>query len=66
MMMDQAEKGDPEVPARRAGQGFLPPFCGHEYPPLKGSPGAVICTRPCHPETETHLNEETGWVWLTG
>jgi hypothetical protein len=39
------------------------PFCGHEYPPLRASPGAVICTKPCHPETERHLNEETGWVW---
>jgi hypothetical protein len=64
-MTDRAEMGEPEVPAHWAGQGFLPPFCGHEYPPLKGSPGAVICTKPCHPETETHLNEETGWVWLT-
>ena len=41
------------------------PFCGDEYPPLKASPGAVICTKPCHPETEIHLNEETGWVWRT-
>jgi len=41
------------------------PFCGDEYPPLKASPGAVICTKPCHPETEMHLNEETGWVWRT-
>jgi hypothetical protein len=40
-----------------------PPFCGDEYPPLKGSPGTVICTKPCHPEAEIHLNEETGWVW---
>jgi hypothetical protein len=42
------------------------PFCGDEYPPLKASPGAVICTKPCHPESEMHLNEETGWVWRTG
>lgn len=40
-----------------------PPFCGDEYPPLKGAPGAVICTKPGHPATEHHLNEETGWVW---
>jgi hypothetical protein len=39
------------------------PFCGDEYPPLKGSPGAVICTKPSHAHTEMHLNEETGWVW---
>jgi hypothetical protein len=39
------------------------PFCGDEYPPLKGSPGAVICTKPSHPHTEMHLNDETGWVW---
>ena len=38
-------------------------FCGDEYPPLKGSPGTIICTKPCHPEAEIHLNEETGWVW---
>jgi hypothetical protein len=42
------------------------PFCGDEYPPLKASPGAVICTKPCHPKAEMHLNEETGWVWGTG
>ena len=41
------------------------PFCGDEYPPLKASPGTVVCTKPCHPETEMHLNEETGWVWRT-
>jgi hypothetical protein len=39
------------------------PFCGDEYPPLKGSPGAVICTKACHPQTQMHMNEETGWVW---
>jgi hypothetical protein len=39
------------------------PFCGDEYPPLKGAPGTVICTKPCHPEAEMHQNEETGWVW---
>lgn len=39
------------------------PFCGDEYPPLKGSPGAVVCTKAPHPPTEIHLNEETGWVW---
>lgn len=42
-----------------------PPFCGDEYPPLKGSPGAVVCTKPCHPATEPHLNQETGWAWRT-
>jgi hypothetical protein len=41
----------------------LMPFCGNEYPPLKGSPGAVVCTKSSHPHTEIHLNEETGWVW---
>ncbi len=40
-----------------------PPFCGDEYPPLKGSPGTVVCTKPAHPEAELHLNEETGWAW---
>jgi hypothetical protein len=39
------------------------PFCGDEYPPLRGTPGSVICTKPCHADTEMHLNEETGWVW---
>lgn len=42
------------------------PFCGDEYPPLKDSPGAVVCTKPQHPVTEIHLNEETGWVWRSG
>ena len=39
------------------------PFCGDDYPPLKGSPGAVVCTKSCHCKTEMHMNEETGWVW---
>lgn len=39
------------------------PFCGDEYPPLRGSPGTVVCTKPAHPVTDMHLNEETGWVW---
>lgn len=39
------------------------PFCGDEYPPLKGSPGTVVCTKDPHPASEWHLNEETGWVW---
>lgn len=42
------------------------PFCGDEYPPLKGSPGVVVCTKAPHPVTEIHLNEETGWVWRSG
>ena len=37
-----------------------------EYPPLKGSPGAVVYTKPQHLVTEIHLNEETGWVWRSG
>jgi hypothetical protein len=49
--------------APRAGQGLKWPFCGDEYPPLKGSPGTVVCTREPHSATEMHLNEETGWVW---
>lgn len=39
------------------------PFCGDEYPPLKGSPGTVVCTKEPHPAQEWHLNEETGWTW---
>ena len=39
------------------------PFCGDEYPPLKGSPGTVVCTKDPHPAADWHLNEETGWVW---
>jgi hypothetical protein len=35
----------------------------NDYPPLKGSPGAVVCTKSCHGKTEMHMNEETGWVW---
>lgn len=42
------------------------PFCGDEYPPLKGTLGALVCTKAPHPPTEIHLNEETGWVWRTG
>jgi len=42
------------------------PFCGDEYPPLKGFPGPVVCTKPQHPVTEIHLSEETGWVWPSG
>jgi hypothetical protein len=30
-----------------------------------GRTGAVICTKPCHPYAEIHLNEVTGWVWRT-
>jgi hypothetical protein len=52
-------------PAPWAGGDVHLPFCGDEYPPLKASPGAVVCTKPCHPESEMHLNEETGWVWRT-
>ena len=37
------------------------PFCGDEYPPLKGAPGTVVCTKPRYPATDMHLNEETGW-----
>lgn len=51
------------MPARWGDGDVCLPFCGDEYPPLKASPGAVICTKPCHPKTEMHLNEETGWVW---
>src|SRR5262249_22606146 len=39
------------------------PFCGDEDPPLKGSPGTVVCTKDLHPAAEWHLNEETGWMW---
>ena len=51
------------MPSHLAGVHIPLPFCGDDYPPLKGSPGAVICTKPCHGETEMHMNEETGWVW---
>ena len=62
-MMNGAEAGSSGASAHRAGSETTLPFCGDEYPPLKGSPGAVICTKACHPETQTHMNEETGWVW---
>jgi hypothetical protein len=39
------------------------PFCGHEYPPLKGTLSTMVCTKEPHPATETHLNEETGLGW---
>ena len=62
-MTDWTEGSRWGVPARLAPGGAAPPFCGDEYPPLKGSPGTVICTKPCHPRTELHMNEETGWHW---
>jgi len=62
-MTNGAEAGSSGASAHSAGSEILLPFCGDEYPPLKGSPGAVICTKACHPETQTHMNEETGWVW---
>jgi hypothetical protein len=62
-MINGAEAGSSGAPAHSAGPGIPPPFCGDEYPPLKGSPGTVICTKARHPQTQMHLNEETGWVW---
>jgi len=59
------EVGGSGGPARWGDGDVLLPFCGDEYPPLKASPGTVICTKACHPKTEMHLNEETGWVWQT-
>ena len=65
-MKEHAEAGGSGGPVPWTDGEVLLPFCGDDYPPLKGSPGAVICTKPCHPVTEKHLNEETGWVWRTG
>src|SRR5215469_11789331 len=62
-MTNGAEAGSSGASAQRASSEITLPFCGDEYPPLKGSPGAVICTKACHPETQMHMNEETGWVW---
>ena len=62
-MMNGPEAESSGASARRASFEVSLPFCGSEYPPLKGSPGAVICTKACHPETQMHMNEETGWVW---
>ena len=62
-MTNGAEAGSSGASAQRAGSEITLPFCGDEYPPLKGSPGAVICTKACHRETQLHMNEETGWVW---
>jgi hypothetical protein len=28
--------------------------------------GTVAGTKPRHPDTETHLDEEAGWVWPGG
>lgn len=39
------------------------PFCGDEYPPLKGTLSTMVCTKEPHPATETHLNEATGLGW---
>lgn len=58
-----AEVRRSDDPVAWDGREVSPPFCGDEYPPLKGSPGAVVCTKPWHPAAEMHLNEETGWVW---
>lgn len=62
-MMNGAAAGSSDASARRASFEMPLPFCGDEYPPLKGSPGAMICTKAYHPETQMHMNEETGWVW---
>lgn len=62
-MRGPTDAGAAGGPAQWAPGSTQPPFCGDEYPPLKGSPGAVICTKPCHPKTEMHLNDETGWLW---
>jgi hypothetical protein len=63
VMTNGAEAGSSGAPARKASSEMPLPFCGDEYPPLKGSPGAVVCTKACHPQTQMHMNEETGWVW---
>jgi hypothetical protein len=62
-MTDGAETRGSGPPTRRTSGQTPLPFCGDEYPPLKGSPAVVICTKSCHPETHVHMNEETGWVW---
>ena len=62
-MTDRVERRGQGTPSRFAGVDLTFPFCGDDYPPLKGSPGAVICTKRCHGKTEMHLNEEIGWVW---
>jgi len=70
-MTNGAEAGSSGAPARKASSEMPLPFCGDEYPPLKGSPGAVICTKACHPETQVHMNEEdldatwTVMEWIT-
>jgi hypothetical protein len=61
--MDRVEAGGPGMPSHWDGADIPLPFCGDDYPPLKGSPGAVVCTKSCHCETEMHMNEKTGWVW---
>ena len=62
-MMNGPEAESSGASARRASFEVSLPFCGSEYPPLKGSTGAVICTKACHPKTQLHMNEETGWLW---
>ena len=61
--MGRIETGGPGLPSHWDGVDIPFPFCGDDYPPLKGSPGAVVCTKSCHGKTEMHMNEETGWVW---
>ena len=62
-MRGSTDAGAAGGPAPWAPGSAEPPFCGDEYPPLKGAPGAVVCTKECHPATEVHLNHETGWRW---
>jgi hypothetical protein len=64
-MRGPTDAGAAGGPTQWAPGSTQPPFCGDEYPPLKGSPGTVVCTKPCHPAAERHLNEDTGWVWRT-
>src|SRR5215469_847162 len=39
------------------------PFCGDEYPPLRGTLSTIVCTKAPHPAGEGHLNEASGLGW---
>jgi hypothetical protein len=39
------------------------PFCGEEYPPLRGTLSTMVCTKAPHPAAEGHLNEASGLGW---
>jgi len=62
-MYDRAETRYPGVPARLSSSNFPCRSAGTSTRRSRVLPGAVICTKQCHPGTEMHMNDETGWWW---